>query len=289
MRIQDKAIRVFEHLPRRISFSRYQEVISSRVDKALGEGLISQTEYNNFNMFWSAFYSKDLEDQCYVYSVGSLPPTSSIRFMIKILDLIGYNAEELIYDNQQFGETTSFSLRTVFTVTIETMLDGDDLVVKVPTAYVRSNNDFDRIQCISVYPYFGNVHTGAVPKEEPGFIFVPDGSGALAQLNAYNQNQAIYNKPVYSNDAYDEYYYLTDYQQDIDMPVFCDRESRRPLKGFLAIIENGAELAHIRASSANRSSRGSANQKRSLRHPQTSNVKLFGYYATDETSHSRSP
>lgn len=285
--LQDKAIRVFEHLPRRISFSRYQEVISSRVDKALGEGLISQTEYNNFNMFWSAFYSKDLEDQCYVYSVGSLPPTSSIRFMIKILDLIGYNAEELIYDNQQFGETTSFSLRTVFTVTIETMLDGDDLVVKVPTAYVRSNNDFDRIQCISVYPYFGNVHTGAVPKEEPGFIFVPDGSGALAQLNAYNQNQAIYNKPVYSNDAYDEYYYLTDYQQDIDMPVFAMYVNQGGhWKGFLAIIENGAELAHIRASSANRSSRGSANQvNAAFDILQTSNVKLFGYYATDETSH----
>ncbi len=285
--LQDKAIRVFEHLPRRISFSRYQEVISSRVDKALGEGLISQTEYNNFNMFWSAFYSKDLEDQCYVYSVGSLPPTSSIRFMIKILDLIGYNAEELIYDNQQFGETTSFSLRTVFTVTIETMLDGDDLVVKVPTAYVRSNNDFDRIQCISVYPYFGNVHTGAVPKEEPGFIFVPDGSGALAQLNAYNQNQAIYNKPVYSNDAYDEYYYLTDYQQDIDMPVFAMYVNQGGhWKGFLAIIENGAELAHIRASSANRSSRGSANQvNAAFDILQTSNVKLFGYSATDETSH----
>lgn len=285
--LQDKAIRVFEHLPRRISFSRYEEVISSRVDEALEKGLVSQTEYNNFNMFWDAFYSRNLQDQCYVYSVGSLPPTSSIRLMIKILDLIGYDAEELIYDNQQFGETTSFTLRTVFTVTVETMLDGDDLVVKVPTAYAKSNNDFDHIQRISVYPYFGNVHTGAVPKEEPGFIFVPDGSGALIQLNAYNQNQAIYSKPVYSNDAYDEYYYLQDYQQDIDMPVFGMYVNQGDhWKGFLAIIENGAELAHIRASSANRSSRGSANQvNAAFDILQTSNVKLFGYYATDETSH----
>jgi hypothetical protein len=285
--LQDKAIRVFEHLPRRISFSRYEEAISSRVDKALEEGLISQTEYNNFNMFWDAFYSRNMADQCYVYSVGSLPPTSSIRLMIKILDLVGYDAEQLIYDNQQFGETTSFTLRTVFTVTIETMLEGDDLVVKVPTAYTKSNNDFDHIQSISVYPYFGNVHVGAVQKEEPGFIFVPDGSGALIQLNAYNQNQAIYSKPVHSNDSYDEYYYLTDYQQGIDMPVFgmCVNQGDH-WKGFLAIIENGAELAHIRASSADRSSRGSANQvNAAFDILQTSNVKLFGHYATDETSH----
>ena len=60
--LQDKAIRVFEHLPRRISFTRYEEVISSRVDDAFGEGLISQTEYNNFNMFWDAFYSRNLQD-----------------------------------------------------------------------------------------------------------------------------------------------------------------------------------------------------------------------------------
>ena len=150
--LQDKAIRVFEHLPRRIYFDRYEEVIGSRLDKALEEGLITQTEYNNFKMFWDAFYSKNLEGGFYVYSVGSLPPTSSIRLMIKVLNLIGYDAEELIYDNLQFGESTNFTLRTVFTVTIETMLDGDDVVVKVPTAYVRSNNDYDHIQSVSVYP-----------------------------------------------------------------------------------------------------------------------------------------
>ncbi len=285
--LQDKAIRVFEHLPRRIYFDRYEEVIGSRLDKALEEGLITQTEYNNFKMFWDAFYSKNLEGGFYVYSVGSLPPTSSIRLMIKVLNLIGYDAEELIYDNLQFGESTNFTLRTVFTVTIETMLDGDDVVVKVPTAYVRSNNDYDHIQSVSVYPYFGNVHAGVVPREEPGFIFVPDGSGALISLNAYNQNQTAYNKPVYSNDAYDEYYYPKDYQQDIDMPVFGMYVNQEDYwKGFLAIIENGAELAHIRASSANRSSRGSANQvNAAFDIVQTSDVKLFGYYATDTTSH----
>lgn len=285
--MQDKAINVFEHLPRRISFSRYEEAIGSQVDRALEEGLISQSEYNNFRMFWDAFYSKSPADQCYVYSVGSLPPTSSIRLMIKVLDLIGYDAEQLIYDNQQFGQTTTFTLRTVFTVTIETTLDGDDLVVKVPTAYARSNNDYDQIQSISVFPYFGNVHSGAVQKDDPGFIFVPDGCGALIPLNAYNQNQPAYNKPVYSNDAYDEFYYLGDYQQDIDMPVFGMYVNQGGhWKGFLAIIENGAELAHIRASSANQSSRGSANQvSAAFDIVQASDVKLFGYYATDETSH----
>lgn len=285
--LQDKAIRVFEHLPRRISFSRYEECIGSRVDKAFEEGLISERDYNNFNMFWDAFYSKNLENEYYVYSIGSLPPASSIRLMIKVLDLIGYDSEELIYDNQQFGETTDFALRTVFTVTIETMLDGDDLIVKVPTAYVKSNNDFDKIHSISVYPYFGNVHAEIVPRNEPGFIFVPDGSGALIQLNAYNQNQTAYNKPVYNNDVYDEYYYLKDYQQDIDMPVFGMYVNQGDhWKGFLAIIENGAEVAHIRASSANRSSRASANQVNATFDIfQTSNVKLFGYYAEDDTSH----
>ena len=284
--LQDKAIRVFEHLPRRIYFNRYEEFIAAPVENAFAAGLISERDYNNFTMFWDAFYSKNQDGGFYVYSVGSLPPASSIRLMIRVLDLAGYDQEQLIYDNQQFGESTVFELRTTFTVTIETMLDGDDLVVKIPTAYAKSNSDFDKIRSISVYPFFGNVHTEAVPKENPGFIFVPDGSGALIQLNNYNQNQPIYDRAVYKNDIYDQYYYAQDRAEDLVLPVFgmyLNQEDH--WKGFLGLIERGAELAHIRASAANRASRSAANQVNAVFDLlQVSNVRLFGPYAQDTTS-----
>ena len=60
------------------------------------EGQLSERDYNNFNMFWDAFYSKNLADEFYVYSVGSLPRHPPFRLMIRVLDLIGYDSEELV-------------------------------------------------------------------------------------------------------------------------------------------------------------------------------------------------
>ena len=106
----------------------------------------------------------------------------------------------------------------------------------------------------------------------------------MIQLNAYNQNQAIYSKPVHSNDSLMSIT-IDDYQQGITCLVRDVRKPRDHWKGFLAIIENGAELAHIWASSADRSSRGSANQVNAAFDILKPPTKLFGHYATDETSH----
>lgn len=286
-RLQDKSIRVFEHLPRYISFERYEEVIDKRLEEALSEERLTERDVENFRTLWNVFYSKNTAKGHFTYSASTLPPTSSIRLMIRVLNTIGYDQDELIYDNAQYGVTTKFEPRTVYTIVMEVTLDGDDLVVKIPTGYSTSNNDYDLIKTINVFPNFGNVDSKSVISQDPGYIFVPDGSGALIQLNDYKVIYPSYSKPVYNNTAYDQFYILPNYEEQITMPVFGMYINQSDYwKGFLGIIENGQELAHINASVANRTSQASVNRVyASFDLIQISNIPLFGYYAEDQTSY----
>lgn len=289
-RMQDKTIRIFEYIPKKISYERFEEKIQKPLDEIYEEGLITPIEYENFLLLWNSFYSKNNNLQAYIYSAASQPITSSAQLIVKIINLIGYTAEDLIHDNSMFDEKTEFTVNTIYTVILEVTLDGDDLLVNVPTGYAVSNNDVDQVQNISVFPYFGNVTVEKTNRDNPGYLFIPDGPGALVQLNSYNPDYASFSKIMYNNDAYDKYYLLGDYYtEEMYMPVFGMYNSKpndENWYGFFTIIENGAELATLKAAVANRTSVKTINQVYAdFALLQKSYVLLYGYYASDTTSH----
>ena len=67
--------------------------------------------------------------------------------------------------------------KPVFNVTVVYRLEGDQLVVEVPLSEIESKEEFP-IYSLSPLPFFG-----AASKNEDGFIFVPEGGGALIDFN----------------------------------------------------------------------------------------------------------
>lgn len=82
--------------------------------------------------------------------------------------------------------------------------------------------------------------------DDNGYIFVPDGSGALINFN--NNSIKAYNADVYGTEASKDNNMKTSYDRSIRMPVYGMVKNGG---GMFAIIESGDAVASISAASAN--------------------------------------
>jgi len=71
--------------------------------------------------------------------------------------------------------------------TVRAALDNQGLVLSLPRASLREEGD-GRLLSIQLYPFLGAVHKADVP----GYLFVPDGSGALIR---FSQRQQSFDEP----------------------------------------------------------------------------------------------
>ena len=174
--------------------------------------------------------------------------------LVKILKEIGYTPEQATADHEENHLDPPIPNVQTFSVTIEYTLDGNDLVVRVPVdeiVYPDSVvNELGRrvtypIHTIRLLEYFG-----AAGMSEEGYIIVPDGSGALINLNSNRLYAAPFSIPVYGRDnAVAPTTERVRYTSQAYLPVFGIKAADR---AFLAIIEDGESLASIRADIAGR-------------------------------------
>ncbi|GAA3401043.1 DUF5696 domain-containing protein [Paenibacillus hodogayensis] len=127
-----------------------------------------------------------------------------------------------------------------FTIPIEVKLEGDSIVTKIIDSGVKEGSL--SLIWIRLYPFFGAEHS----EGQDGYLFVPDGSGALIPYsqNSTNVNR-IYQEPVYGLDLSFKANDDPQSRNPITMPVFGAKSGD---KGFLSIIEDGAELSDVVAS-----------------------------------------
>ena len=149
---------------------------------------------------------------------------------------LGYTYEEYLVDKEQdLGTKTSD--KPVFNVSMIYRLDGGDLIAEVP--YDSFDYVEDRpVYQLSILPYFG-----AAGKDDEGFLFVPEGGGALINYNNGKTAQNSYYADVYGWDMC------------IDRDAIV-RETRTAYNVFgaakgnasyICIIEDGVTSAAIRA------------------------------------------
>lgn len=226
-------------------------------------------------------------EECYAVAYSGNPPSSAVAQLINVTKLIGYTTEMLKEDSEFFGLSVTFREPASFDIVLEATLEGDDFVVRVPTYEMVSGNDFYKIQNIKVLPNFGA--TMATDYEE-GYIFVPDGAGALFQFNTYEPAVPDYIRPIYNNDYYTDYYYKPEYGEELMMPIYgmTYGVDDRSTHGFLAIIEEGAETSYVNvklASSNNET--GSVYNKvySSFDMTQYNKVKVYGPYSPESPTY----
>ncbi len=143
----------------------------------------------------------------------------------------------------------------VFHVSVEYTLDGDNLVVRIPCGDVRYPSNVIDVSTGNVVSY--PLHSvrllnyfGASGPSEQGYMLVPDGSGALIELNSGRLLASAYSGDVYGRDRSrtpDPQIPVATSQ--VHLPVFGMKSSTG---GLFAIIEEGDALARILADIAGR-------------------------------------
>ncbi len=277
----------YEYMPKKMSIERYENFFLAGLEGLFADGILEEEKYNTYVSTLGLLYKLSKKDNCYVISYTGTPPASAVKQMIEVTKLLSYTQDMLVSDSAEFGIVVAFAEPAEFSMTMELTLENGELRVRIPTDRIVSKNDFYVMQNIDVLPNFGAVHYEQ--SAFGGFMLVPDGSGAIMELNTGNTDVVEYTRPIYNNDYAKDYYWQPEYSQELTMPVFgmSIAEEDQSSEGFLAVIENGAETSYIHTKLATDESGGSSINKiyTSFDTVQFTKVKVYGAYSSETTGY----
>lgn len=125
-----------------------------------------------------------------------------------------------------------------FVIPVSVWLQDDSLKVAVELDGVREEKpDTALLESIDLLPYFG-----AAGKEAEGYVFVPDGCGALMYLNNDKQTYAPYEQPIFGQDQAMQVATKQTNKQDINLPVYGIKSGET---AFLTIVSQNEEMGTI--------------------------------------------
>ena len=148
----------------------------------------------------------------------------------------GYTLDDYIEDSMKY-ELTGETVKPAFNITIQYILDGKSLVVKVPFDEIGFRQAYPITQ-LALLPFMGS---GGL--SDNGYMMVPDGSGAIINFNNGKQNQLFYSINVYGwDEALPREAVISD--NKALFPAFGIHKNGNALLG---IIEEGSTYASVRA------------------------------------------
>ena len=155
---------------------------------------------------------------------------------------IGYTEENYLEDSLASGVEDAVKLS--FEVPLEYRLDGDSVLISVPTAQIVENGGakIDKIH----FPRF----FGAAGTDDDGYFFVPDGSGSLIHFNNGKTVSEDYNQPLYGRDQISFSDIVLGNQEMLRLPVFGIYKEGGPT--IFGQIEEGHTFAGIFAAVSGR-------------------------------------
>ncbi len=151
-----------------------------------------------------------------------------------------YTEEELYADLESYAKTTDedYPSNLMIRFAVEYTLEDDQLVVNMDASKLETVAK-NPIRSIQLLPYF---LTSSLDPEEEGYMFIPDGSGALMYLDSTKTTEYQYSAHFYGDDklvAADTY---TSTSPALTMPVIGMKTADSTILG---VIENGAEVATL--------------------------------------------
>ncbi|MDI9521058.1 MAG: DUF5696 domain-containing protein [Bacillota bacterium] len=149
-----------------------------------------------------------------------------------------YTLEDRDKDNEAYGYVVEY-VNPKIILAMDFQIDQGDLLVSVPLSELSNTKDNDVVS-LDLLPYFLSETQG-----KKGYLFVPDGSGALINFDNQRLGIAAYSAPVYGEDLLiraDEY--RPSSSSSISLPVYGIKTEEG---AAMCIIEEGAELANITA------------------------------------------
>jgi hypothetical protein len=161
----------------------------------------------------------------------------------ELFEEAGYSRDDYFEDASRYPAAAGPE-RPAFTITLRYHLDGKSMIISVPFDRIAYHPSYPIIR-LDLLPFFG-----AGGMNDDGYLFVPDGSGALIYFNNGKYNQIASNNPVY---GWDEAM-----PRDV---VVSDNRAAFPVYGvqkngnaIVCIIEEGASYANVQADVSGRNS-----------------------------------
>lgn len=134
----------------------------------------------------------DLETTC-VWRVREATKPHQKEDLQEIFAAVGYNQEEYLKDLEYYPQVGGTEKPT-YNISVIYRLDGDKLVVEVPFEEIEYKKEYPLTE-LTLLPYFG-----AASSAEDGFLFVPEGSGAIINFNNGKTNLSAYYAQLYGWD-----------------------------------------------------------------------------------------
>ncbi|MDR2532252.1 MAG: DUF5696 domain-containing protein [Oscillospiraceae bacterium] len=176
--------------------------------------------------------------------IGNLTTNQTLRTLNGHFTDAGYSEEDLNADMSASGVEGAVPLG--FVVPLEYRLDGDSLVVSIPTSHIteKGGGRISRIELLRTF--------GAGGSEEEGYMMVPNGSGSIIYFNNEKTFAEEYRQYVYGLDPMMSEYIILGNSEPARMPYFGIQRTGETAQGILAEIQAGDTLADITADTAGR-------------------------------------
>lgn len=123
-----------------------------------------------------------------------------------------------------------------FSIPVRYTIKDDAFSAMIVTADIKQGSKYKLVN-ISLLPFFG-----AGGLQEEGYLFVPDGSGALIHFNNGKSSYRSYNERVYGGEAALDLPTKAEVKQAIKMPVFGMQKGKQ---AYVAVIAQGEYQAGI--------------------------------------------
>ncbi|WP_409347172.1 DUF5696 domain-containing protein [Paenibacillus sp. MBLB4367] len=213
-----------ELIPRTISKKRMDENILGKIKDETVKNMITTRFFLNEEK--QVYERKDMAD--YI-----------VKDIVAVLESIGYTAEDVALDNEQNGGGDSKkNVSPRFTIPVEYVLEGDNFRAGIPGGQIGETPEFP-LHTVQLLPFFASAGT-----DKNGYMFVPDGSGALIHLNNQKKSSPSYEVPLYGKDETPLQKREPQQSQKSRLPVFGMKQDDQAV---VAIIEKGDALATVKA------------------------------------------
>lgn len=229
------------YVPRAVPESRFMEFYN-RMDKSAQNKISMSYRIYDINNLRKgddkdaliAAYPDIVNEPVYVMMDGT--PEYLIKMAEEKFAEAGYTPEDYEIDAARY-ESTSTQDIPVFNVSVIYELTDGGLKVSIPLKDIEYRQKYPIVE-IRPLPYFG-----AGSKNDEGFIFVPDGSGAVINFNNGKQAQNSYKSDVYGWDYALNRDAVID-ETRVNIPLFGIANNGA---SFICVMNEGNSYASIEA------------------------------------------
>ncbi len=170
--------------------------------------------------------------------------TLAMKQIYQMFYEVGHYTDELLYEDLETWEVEAdeYPSNLKIYIPVEYYLDGDELVVNMDTSMIEETGGVNPINSIQLLPYFLN--SSSTADAEEGYMFVPDGSGALIYLDSTKTKEYHFQGSYYGGDKLVGSKTYNGIDNRMRLPVLGMKTAEHTIFG---VIENGAEIATLDA------------------------------------------